>query len=298
MVVNKLFNALIILSVIWGTSFLFIKLLLDQLGPAAVVFGRSLFGILTLIIIAMVRKDKIITNGMPLGILFLVGVINNALPWLFICISETKISSGLASIINATTPLWTLVIGAIFFSTKMKKKQWIGILIGFVGIFILSDIRSSSFTGSIIGIILMMCATACYGMGAQLTRRYLQGLSIMQISLFTLASSTMIGFILTLFTTPSSFQNMFILTNLFSFIGIGMFGSGVAYLLYYFMVKDGSPEFASLVTYLVPVTAIIWGAIVLKETIHFSLLVGLVVILVGVYLTSNRQTHKNKQIAA
>lgn len=295
---NKLYSALIILSFIWGTSFLFMKILLEQLSPAAVVFGRSMFGTLTLMAIVFFKKEKVVKKAMPWGKLFMVGLINNALPWLFICISETKISSGLASIINATTPLWTLIIGFLFFSTIITKSQWFGITIGFIGIVILSDIRSSSFTGNTVGIILMICATACYGVGAQLTKRYLHELSIMQISLFTLATSTIFSFILTLIIDPSSILNMMTLTNFFSFIGIGVFGSGVAYLLYYYLVKEGSPEFASVVTYLVPVTAIIWGAVVLQESVHFSLLIGLTVILIGVYLTSNRQKRKNKQIAA
>ncbi|MDP4086206.1 MAG: DMT family transporter [Bacillota bacterium] len=285
---GKLYSALIVLSLIWGTSFLFMKILVASMSPLTVVFGRCLFGAVLLLIIALSSKKKIHFKNLPWGKLVLVALTNNVLPWLLICSSETKISSGLASIVNATTPIWTLLIGFFFFSSKLKKNQWVGIFIGFLGIFILSEIRPGDvFSGNMFGILLMALATFSYGLGAHMTKKYLSSLTILETSVFTLIISATISFILMMgFSPPSHLNVIFTAENLFAFTGLGTLGSGVAYLLYYYLVKKGSPEFASLVTYLVPVSAVIWGASLLKESIHLSMLLGLLVIFTGVYVSS------------
>jgi drug/metabolite transporter (DMT)-like permease len=293
---GKLYSALIGLSLIWGTSFLFMKIILETLAPAAVVFGRCLFGMLTLFIIFICSKQKFQLKKQPWGKIFLVAMANNTIPWLLICSSETIISSGMASIINATTPIWTLIIGFFLFSSALKKNQWIGILIGFIGIFILSDIKTGDlFSGNTLGILLMTGATFCYGLGTHMSKKFLPNLTVKETSLFTLLMSTVVSFIVMLGFAPESIPHFFQSNILLPFIGLGSFGSGIAYLLFYYLVQKGSPEFASLVTYLVPVSALVWGAVLLKESIHLGMLIGLIVIFLGVYISSRKSkiTSKN-----
>jgi drug/metabolite transporter (DMT)-like permease len=291
---GKLYSGLIGLSLIWGTSFLFIKVLISGLSPEAVVFGRCFFGAAILFFVYLFTKEKVHIKKLPwLQILF-VALTNNALPWLLICSSETRLSSSLASIINATTPIWTLIIGFLFFSSRLKKNQWIGIIVGFTGIFILSDLKIGSFhSGNFWGIILMTGATICYGIGAQLSKKHLSKLSVTETSFYTLAVSTLISFVIMMAKAPDSLPEFFHVDIILPLLGLGAFGSGIAYILYYFLVKEGSPEFASLVTYLVPVSAIIWGALLLKENIHMSMIVGLLVIFVGVYISSLKSKPKS-----
>lgn len=292
---GKLYGSLITLSLIWGTSFLFIKVLLEDMTPATVVFGRSLFGTVILIIIALVRKDRLWSKNLPWGFIILVSFMNNVFPWYFISSSETSISSSLASILNATTPIWTLMIGFLFFGTNLKRNQWLGILIGFFGIFLLSDINLGEFNmNHTTGVILMSAAAICYGIASQMTKRYLVDLTVMQISFYTLFISTTISFGLMMVTSPESISAFGHYKNLLLFLGLGALGSGVAYLLYYYMVTKGSPEFASFVTYLAPVSAIMWGAVLLNEEIHISMLIGLLVIFLGVFISSNL-TKANKK---
>lgn len=295
---GKLYSALILLSIIWGTSFLFIKILLEDLGPAAIVFGRCLFGFITLVIITLIKRKKIPLKTLPLKKLMLIGFLNNALPWLLISTGQTKISSSLASILNATTPIWTLIIGSIFFTTVLRKNQWIGIAFGFIGIIIISDFQSGELSGHFSGVLFMLAAAICYGMGTHLTKKYLVDVSTLHISLFTLLSATMISFVILLLSTPESLVAFKEIHIILPFIGLGSLGSGFAYLLYYFLVKDGSPEFASLVTYLVPASAILWGAFLLGEEIHLSMLLGLFVIFTGVYITSLKEKGKKTKAAA
>lgn len=296
---GKLYGALVLLSLIWGTSFLFMKILLLHMDPAGIVFGRCLFGTVVLFIVLLLSREKINYKKLPWIKLFLVGLTNNALPWLLISSSETKISSGLASSINATTPVWTLLIGFFFFSSTLKKNQWIGILIGFLGIFVLSEIKIDDlFSSNTAGVLLMTGASLCYGIGAQLSKKYLSQLSVLQISFFTLGISTIISFIMMLATHSNSLRTLPQMSIILLFIGLGSFGSGFAYLLYYYLVQKGSPEFASLVTYVVPVSAIIWGAALLKESIHASMLFGLLFIFTGVYITSRKGKIAQKKEAA
>ncbi|MEH7122274.1 DMT family transporter [Bacillus sp. JJ1532] len=296
---GKLYSALAILSIIWGTSFLFVKLLLEDLGPAGVVFGRCLFGFLILAIFTLVKREKIQYKELPLTKLFLVGLLNNALPWLLISMGQTKISSSLASVINATTPIWTLLIGSLFFSTVLRKKQWIGIILGFIGIFIISDLKSGDFlSGHFSGILFLLGATICYGAGTQLTKKNLGQVSTLHISLFTLFFAALISFFVMLVSSPESIVAFTEWHVIFSMLGLGSLGSGVAYLIYYYLIKNGGPEFASLVTYLVPGSAILWGAFILGESIHYSMIVGLLIIFLGVYITSTKEKQKEGKAAA
>lgn len=293
---RKLYGALLMLSLIWGTSFLFIKVLLQEMSPIAVVFGRCLFGTIMLLLISFIRKDRLLNKNLPWGFIFIVALINNLFPWLLISSSETSISSSLASILNATTPIWTLIIGFLFFSTTLRRNQWFGIFIGFIGIYLLSNFKIGEInSGHIIGVVLMSAAAICYGMAAQMTKKYLKDITIMQISFFTLFFSSIVSFVLLLIMSPQSISAYFQVINIIPLLGLGALGSGVAYLLYFYLVTKGSPEFASIVTYLAPVSAIMWGTLLLKEKIHPSMLFGLLVIFLGVYITTYKSKKMNKK---
>lgn len=284
---GKLYSALLLLSAIWGTSFLFIKLLLTEISPIGLVFWRCLFGAVTLLMIILLKREKISFSTIPFVPVFFVGLFNNALPFMLISYSELIITSSMASIINATTPICTVLIGFFFFSQKLDKGQWLGIITGFIGIVILTDFHLTDLMNqNAAGIAGMMGAALCYGLGAQLSKRYLQRMSVTSISFSTLTTAAFITFILLLFTNPSELVFSYSSTVVFSLVGLGILGSGLAYLLYYFMVKEGGPEFASIVTYIVPGMAIMWGYVLLEEKVTEQMVFGLVFILAGIYLAS------------
>lgn len=294
----RLYGALFTLSLIWGTSFLFIKLLVEPLGPWGVVFGRCLFGTVILLLIVAFRKDWKEFKGLPLGMIILVSLLNNAIPWFLIALSETKLTSSYASLINATTPIWTLIIGFIFFHNKLRLFQWLGIALGFFGILILSGVDVTNIMDqSIVGLFTMVGATLCYGFSTHLTKKYLINVSVTMISVSTITVSAIFSFIIVLFTERSIFTMMLEPSIFWALVGLGVFGSGIAYLLYYYCIQKGSPEFASLVTYLVPISAMIWGAIILKEEIHLSMITGFIFILGGVYVSSKKPKEKNVPIS-
>ncbi|WP_404462075.1 DMT family transporter [Sutcliffiella horikoshii] len=294
---KRLYAALITLSLIWGMSFLFIKLLVVDLGVWGVVFWRCMFGAGTLLILLLIQNKLKLLRNLPLLPIVLIAVLNNALPWALIAVSETSISSSLASVVNATTPIWTILIGFSIFSSKMEKMQWIGVSVGFLGIIVLLELNVLQlFQDNLLGVGTMLGATICYGFGAHLSKRHLQNIPITVISFSTLAVAGILSGIMMAFVQPSGFLAVGSVSVVVSLIGLGVFGSGVAYLLYYYMVKEGSAEFASLVTYLVPITAMLWGSLLLGEKITPHMLFGLILIFSGVYLSSYKTKAKKQKV--
>lgn len=286
---RKLYLALIMLSLIWGGSFYFFKVLVADFNPLVVAFLRSTFGVITLIVlIPFFRKS--FKGKIPFIPLITVGILNTVIPWTLICFSEQKMTSNLASVLNATQPLWTMILGILFFGIRSNRNQLIGLFIGFIGILILSDIHLSNvFSVNSLNFFAMLTATFCYGLATHITKRYLKEISMFQISLGTLlVGSICSGFIVLLLEDPIQILTTISWHHIGALIGIGVFGSGIAYLLYFYLIQKGSPDFASISTYLVPVSAIFWGYILLNEVISWKLIIGLIFILMGVYITNRK----------
>jgi len=288
---GKLYGALALLGLIWSTSFLFIKLLVHDLGPFGIVFYRCLLGAITILIIMMCLKVKVkISSKRELFIVMIASLFNHALPWALISISEEHIQSNEAAILNAFTPMATLIIGYFFFHQKIKRQQWIGLLIGMVGLGIMMKINISMLvSGNIYYSLLMIVVTLCYGVGSLLTKKYLQNLEVMVISFLTLGFSSLYGLIGCIVSGQfnlSPFTNSHVMVNI---VALGAMASGLAYLLFYYMVKEGSAEFATMVTYIVPIFASIWGLFFLKEPISSRMVVGLIFVLVGVFVTAMKR---------
>ncbi|MFX3636531.1 MAG: DMT family transporter [Candidatus Pristimantibacillus sp.] len=286
---RSLYFALVLLSLIWGGSFLFIKLLLHDFGPWTIAFLRSTFGLITIVVIMLIKREPFGWKSIPWIPMIIVALVNTAIPWGLIPFSETRLSSGMASVLNATTPLWTIIVGVLFFRMATNRLQWLGMGLAFIGLLILLGVNTDSIISiDVLGFVCMIGATWCYAVGAQLSKHLLSGLSLYQITFGTLFCTTIASGGAAFSLEDISFMPLASLTNLVSLIGLGVFGSGIAYILFYFMVQKGSAEFATTVTYLVPASAIIWGFTLLDEPLHWNLLIGLVIILSGVFLTSRR----------
>ncbi len=288
----KLYSALFVLSLIWGMSFLFIKVLLGVFDPWQIVFIRCLLGILTVLPLFLLSKQNINWSSIPVKKLALVGILNAGIPWGLIAWSETFLDSGYTAILNATTPIWTSMMGVFFFSIRMQWRQWIGVMVGFIGIVLLMDIDAPGLAKNqlILGIVLMLTATSCYGYSSQYAKKHLQDTTVWITASTTLLAGLFLSAIMMGITGGWHLpDNAFDQNTVLSLIGLGVFGSGLAYLLYYYMISAGSAEFATLVTYLVPVSAVMWGSILLNEKIHTIAFLGLIFIFAGVYLTGKKK---------
>ncbi|NDI34620.1 DMT family transporter [Chengkuizengella sediminis] len=288
-----LFLVFILLSLIWGGSFYFMKILLEDFGPWTIVFLRSSFGFITIVTIMLVLRKPFELQKMPWFPLTIIALINTTIPWAIIAFSETRISSSMASVLNATTPLWTIVVGIAFFRATTNRYQWLGIGIGLFGLMILLDVNPVTMISvDLLGFVCMIVASICYAFGSQLSMRLLTELSMYQITFCTLFIVTLSSGSVALTFESISISHLASWTNISVLIGLGVFGSGIAYILYYYLVQRGSAEFATMVTYLIPATAIIWGYTLLNEEVKWSLLAGLVLVLGGVFISTKKQTSK------
>ncbi|MGB3259706.1 DMT family transporter [Paenisporosarcina sp.] len=285
----RVYIALITLSLIWGLSFVFISILSEPAGVWGTVFIRCIAGALLLLPMLWYKRKEII-KPIPWKALVVVGIVNAGLPWGLIALSQTQINSSLAAVLNAFTPIFTGLIGLLFFGTILLKQQWIGIALGFVGILIIMDFDISLLFGeSFVGIGTMILATMCYGFSSHYVRKHLREAGIIFITTCTLIIGAVVGGIMMLITNPNQLHTLTQNLNgevVFAIIGLGFFGSGIAHLLFFYIMKERSAEFATSVTYLIPISAIFWGYFLLKEPITLHMIIGLLIILCGVYLTT------------
>ncbi|QBP42266.1 DMT family transporter [Paenisporosarcina antarctica] len=285
----RVYVALIALSLIWGLSFVFISILSEPAGVWGTVFIRCTAGALLLLPLLWFKRKDII-KPVPWKALLVVGVVNAGLPWGLIALSQTQIDSSLAAVLNAFTPIFTGLMGLLFFGSVLLKQQWIGIATGFIGILIIMKFDISLLFGeSFVGIGTMILATICYGFSSHYARKHLKEAGIIFVTTCTLVVGAVFGGLMMLFTNTNQLHTLILNINseiIFAIIGLGFFGSGIAHLLFFYLMKKRSPEFATSVTYLIPISAIFWGYFLLKEPISIQMIIGLLVILCGVYLTT------------
>ncbi|WP_100333802.1 DMT family transporter [Bacillus alkalisoli] len=299
----KLYSALIGLSLIWGLSFVFVETIIGTAGVWGTVFLRCVAGASILFPLLLIKiKNKEIRKNLPWKALLIAGVFNAGLPWALIALSQTQITSNTAAVLNALTPILTGLIGFIAFSIFLNKQQWGGIILGFLGILILMNFNISElFSNSFIGIGTMILATTCYGFATHFTKRYLSRVNEVILSFITLVVGAAIAGIGVIFTEPMALVNVMQSNDwkLFvSIIGLGCVGSGIAYLLYYYLINTGGAAFASTVTYIIPLTALFWGNILLGEPVTKNLLFGLITIFLGVYFANRKSRVTNRLKAA
>jgi drug/metabolite transporter (DMT)-like permease len=284
------YAALFLLALIWGASFLFIKVAVRDMSPATLVLSRAVLGALTLGLIFAARRQTPVPAGTRARLLpFLVmAIFGSLLPWFGFGFGELSISSALASILNATTPLWTAVFA--YWVTPAERPSglnYLGVAIGFLGtgILIAPDLIGQPLRATTIGTLAVAGAAASYAVAALVQRRRLRGVSPLQVGFWQLALTTPLAFAFALPTIGATHLRW---TSILAMLVLGVGGSGIAYLLYYFMMNTLGATRATTVTFLLPVTAVFWGASLLQEAVTIPIIAGMAVILLGVFLTSRR----------
>jgi drug/metabolite transporter (DMT)-like permease len=280
--------ALIALALIWGAAFLFIKLAVRDMSPATLVLSRALLGAFTLGLIFAARRQTPFPAGTRARLLpFLtMAVVGSLLPWVAIAFGEQSISSALASILNATTPLWTAVLAYwVTPAERPSRLNYLGVAIGFLGtgILIAPDLIGQPLRATTIGTLAVTVAACSYAVAALVQRRRLRGVSPLQVGFWQLTLTAPLAFALALPTIGSTHLR---LPSIAAMVFLGVGGSGIGFLLYYFMMNTLGATRATTVTFLLPVTAVFWGASLLNEAITIPILAGMVVILLGVFLAS------------
>jgi drug/metabolite transporter (DMT)-like permease len=219
----------------------------------------------------------------------MLAIFGSLLPWFAFGFGELSISSALASILNATTPLWTAVFA--YWVTPLERPSplnYLGVAIGFVGVGVLiaPDLIGQPLRATTVGTLAIAGAAASYAVAALIQRRRLRGVSPLQVGFWQLALTTPLALAAALPTIGATHLRLPSIAAMFV-LGVG--GSGIAYLLYYFMMNTLGATRATTVTFLLPVTAVFWGATILREVITIPILAGMAVILLGVFLTSRQR---------
>jgi len=283
--------ALGLLALIWGASFLFIKLAVRDMSPATLVLSRTVAGAVTLGLIFAARRQSPFIAGTRTRLrpFLVMAVFGSLLPWFGFGFGELSISSALASILNATTPLWTAVFA--FWVTPAERPSalnYLGVAVGFLGtgILIAPDLIGQPLRATTLGTLAVAGAAASYAVAALVQRRRLRGVSPLQVGFWQLTLTAPLAFAAALSTIGATHLR---LASIAAVLVLGVGGSGIAYLLYYYMMNSLGATRATTVTFLLPVTAVFWGASILHEAVTIPILAGMVVILAGVFLTSRQR---------
>jgi len=275
--------AYLALVLVWGCSFMFNELALRSFSPIAVAFGRISLGALTLVVVLLAMRRPIRLPRSELKDLVVVAAIITAVPFTLIAFAQTRVTSILAGLLNATTPLWVAVFVAVLIPLeRATRQQGLGLLLGFVGIGVLLGVWDVD-TLDMVGVLAMLGATACYGFGTAWMRWRLAGSSLSGASLsavqLVLATALVLP-VLPLGGAPSEIRPESVL----ALIGLGALGAGLAYVLFWRVVRTAGPTIAATVTYLIPLVSTTLGIVVLGEQLTWNQPVGGAVALVGVAL--------------
>ncbi|WP_296665790.1 DMT family transporter [Demequina sp.] len=279
--------AFLLTAVSWGSSFLFISLALRGLTPAQVGFGRVLVGAVVLGVILLVTRRRPRLTRRDVGAIAVIAVGMSTVPFVLIPLAQQHVTSILASLLNATVPLWTALFVAILIpQERATRAQVVGLVLGAAGIAVLLGAWNVSEL-PLLGAAFMLGATAFYGIGSTLSRMLLArvkegptGLSAVQIAL----SAVMLLPFAMLGPAPQAGTLTWSSEVLWGVLGLGVLGTSFTYVLFWRVVKLAGATTAASVTYVVPIVATTLGILVLHEEMRWHEPVGAVVVLAGVWL--------------
>jgi len=285
---QKLINwgLFVLLSLIWGSSFILMKLSKEHLNGYQIGALRIFSAGLVFFPFALFHIVKIPKHKIP--VVALSGLLGNLLPaFLFAIAIEKKIDSALAGILNSLTPLFVIVISIISFKAKVPRNKIIGVVLGFVGLLLLSLSKGGISLNNVGYALLILLATIMYGLNVNVVTQYLKGVDPFHMATVSLAFMSLIAGVILWqqeMVSMAIYDEGARVSMLYAVL-LGVVGSAIATLLFYILIKKAGGLFASLVTYAIPIVAIFWGLLA-KENVTLIQISCLAVILGGVFLTN------------
>ncbi|GAB3532281.1 DMT family transporter [Arthrobacter tecti] len=278
----------VFLALAWGCSFLFIKVALEGLSPGQVVLGRLLVGALTLGLVVCVGRIALPRGLRVWAHLLIVGLFLCVIPFTLFAAAETTISSGLASIYNATTPLLTALVAILALpGERLTPRAGAGLALGFLGVLVVVGLPGSMNDdgAGLAGQLMCLGATACYGIGFVWIRRFISplGLPAASVAFGQVGLGAVVVLVLTPFTAlqPVSLSAPVVLAVL----ALGALSTGLAYIWNTQIVAGWGATSAASVTYLTPLVGVLAGVLVLGERFNWNQPVGGALVVLGVVLT-------------
>jgi drug/metabolite transporter (DMT)-like permease len=273
---------LIGLALIWGASFLFIKVAVRELTPATLIVGRLGLAALTLgaLVPFVVGSGETMRQLRANWVwLVVVALVNTAIPFWLLSWGETRIDSGLASIIQASVPIFNALIAFVAFrEVRVTGIRLAGVAIGFIGVALLVGAQPE---GKALGALAVVGMAFCYGLGGLFSGRYLKSAQPIVVSFASTAVATLVWLPVGIAQAPAHMPGW---KTIGSVLALGIPGTALAYLLFFGLITGAGAAYASLVTYLIPPIALAYGAIFLDERVGSAALGGLALILGGVAL--------------
>jgi drug/metabolite transporter (DMT)-like permease len=275
---------LTLLAFIWGASFMLIKIADRQLAPSTLILARLGSAALLLAVIAAVRLGPRETLAQIRGVwgwLVVIGLVNTALPFWLLSWGEKRIDSGLASIIQGAVPIFNALLAFAFFrEARVSGLRLVGLGIGFVGVALLVGDQPH---GKLLAALAVVAMALCYAIGTLLAGRYLRGTPPLIVALASTAVSTLAVLPVGVVQAPAEAWHG---KTIASVLVLGFVGTAIAYLLFFALIQRAGPNYATLVTYLVPPIALFYGAVFLGESFSPIDFGSLALILVGVGLAT------------
>ncbi len=273
---------LLLLSAIWGASFLFMRVAAPSFGPLSLIFLRVVCAALCFSPLLLRRQARtdLTRHWRPLAI---IGVFNSALPFSLLAFSTLSLEAGFTSLLNATTPLFAAAVGAAWLGISLRRTQVLGLMLGFVGVAILSwghfSFRAG---GSGWAILAGLVASFSYGVSAHVAKRHLAGVSPMIVATGSMISASLAMLPLGLWAWPKNSPP----ASAWAYaITLAVICTALAYLLYFNLIARIGATNASTVTFIVPAFAIVWGNLILGEQLTLQILLGMAVTLLGTAFT-------------
>ena len=281
--------AYLALGLVWGCSFIFIKLGLEFLTPFGVAFVRCALGAITLLIVVKIMKIDLPKEKSTWYKLWVVAMLLNVVPGILFAYAELHVTSVLAGIINATTPLATLIVMLIAFrEEKLKSEQVYGLILGGLGVMVVLGIWQGIGDNQLTGVIALLIAVTCYGISFPYSKRNIIPLGLKPEAAATtqliMAAITLLPFYL----YDGISQDNYRPANIFAMLALGILGSGFAYIWNFSIIAAAGSSIASSVTYLTPVVAVFVGWLFLGEVIVWHEPVGALLVILGAAVSQGR----------
>ena len=275
----------ILLGFLWGTPYLFLKVAVEEISPAVIVFLRVLIGAIVLLPIAMRKKTLFIARKhWPFLILYTITELIG--PWYLITNAEQKISSGLAGLLVATVPIWAALLASIFGDqTVWHKSRLFGLIIGFIGVVAVVGIESISGRQDIVSIGMVILAAMCYAYAINMINRRIPQVPGLALNTWAMLITSFVYLPFAVVSWPSKRPSI---EAMGSVIGLGVLCTAIAFIIFFKLVAEVGPPRASLITYLNTAFAVLLGVVLLSEPLTIGIAIGLPLVLIGSYFASRK----------
>ncbi|POS08383.1 EamA family transporter [Burkholderia gladioli] len=288
-------SLLILLAAFWGASFLFIRVGVADFGVAPLMVLRVGFGALFLLVLALTRNGAaglartLRRHAWPL---LVCGLLNSAAPFCLFAFAELTLQAGITSVINATAPLWAAVVAYLWLGERLSMPRVFGLVVGFAGVLLLvgnqvlapeGSTGGASAGATALAAAAALGATLLYGIAANYTKRKLSGVDPLINATGTMTGAALLLLPFALATWPAAPASA---QAWGAVIALGILCTGVAYLIFFYLIAHVGPSRTITVTFVIPIFGILWGALFLGETVAPIMLAGCAVVLLGTALAT------------